>query len=51
MSIIMLAYYLITAFLAGILIWILVKEKDKTETVVLCLLLLVPILLRLLRIN
>jgi len=47
--IIMIAYYLMTAFLLGLLIWNFVRARDRRGDLVLYLLVMLPLLLRLLR--
>lgn len=49
MSVIMIAYYLITAFLAALLVWGFVRAKGRRGDLVLYLLVLIPLVLRLLR--
>ncbi len=51
MPFIMILYYLITAFLAFLLAWNFVREKKKAEDLALYLLVLIPLVLRLLRIK
>ncbi len=51
MSLVMIAYYLITAFLVVLLAWNFVREKKSPDNLVLYLLVLVPLLLRLLRVK
>ncbi len=51
MPLIMIVYYLITAFIAGLLIWNFVREKKDVQNLVLYLLVLVPLVLRLLRVK
>jgi hypothetical protein len=46
---IMIAYYLITAFLLVLLGWNFVRDKDRRGDLILYLLVMVPLLLRLLR--
>ena len=46
---IMIAYYVITAFLLGLLGWNFVREKDRRGGLVLYLLVMIPLVLRLLR--
>ncbi len=47
----MIIYYLITAYIAGLLIWNFVREKKDVQNMVLYLLVLVPLVLRLLRVK
>ena len=51
MPIIMILYYLISAFVAAMLIWNFVREKKSRDDLVLYLLVMVPLLLRLLRVK
>ncbi len=51
MPLIMWIYYLITAFILGMLIWNFVREKKSLNDAVLYLLVMVPLILRLLRIK
>ena len=51
MPVIMIIYYLIGAYLVGLLIWSLWREKKDLQNMVLYLLVLVPLVLRLLRIK
>ena len=51
MNVIMILYYLITAFIAGALVWNFVKEKKSANDMLLYLLVLLPLLLRLLRVK
>ena len=46
---IMLAYYVITAFLLALAAWNSVREKDRRQDLVLYLLVMIPLILRLLR--
>jgi hypothetical protein len=47
--VIMIAYYLIAAFLLVLAAWNFVRERDKRQDLLLYLLVIVPLLLRLLR--
>jgi uncharacterized membrane protein YbjE (DUF340 family) len=49
--VIMIAYYMLCAFLAGLLFWNFVREKKSKDDLVLYLLVMVPLILRLLRIK
>ncbi len=49
--VIMVAYYVLCAFLAGILAWNFVREKKSREELWLSLLVMVPLVLRLLRVK
>jgi uncharacterized membrane protein YbjE (DUF340 family) len=51
MSIIMIVYYIISAFVAGMLVWNFVREKKSVNDMILYLLVLVPLVLRLLRVK
>jgi hypothetical protein len=51
MPFIMILYYLITAYLAGLLVWNFVLEKKKVEEMAQYLLVLIPLVLRILRIK
>jgi len=51
MSFIMILYYLITAYLAVLLVWNFVLEKKKVEELAQYLLVLIPLVLRILRIK
>jgi uncharacterized membrane protein YbjE (DUF340 family) len=51
MSLIMIVYYVISAFVAGMLVWNFVREKKSVNDMVLYLLVLVPLVLRLLRVK
>jgi hypothetical protein len=46
---IMIAYYVITAFLLVLIVWNFVREKERCQDLVLYLLVAIPLLLRLLR--
>jgi hypothetical protein len=49
MPVIMIAYYVITAFLLVLLVWNFVSEKGRRGDLALYLLVMIPLLLRLLR--
>ena len=51
MPIIMLFYYVISAFIAGMLIWNFVREQEDKEKMLLYLIVLIPFFLRILRIR
>ncbi len=51
MPFIMILYYLITAGLVGLLVWNLWREKKSLQDMILYLLVLVPLVVRLLRIK
>ena len=48
---IMIAYYVITAFLLVLVGWNFIREKKSRNDLVLCLLVMIPLLLRLLRVK
>jgi hypothetical protein len=47
--IIMIAYYVITAFLLAMVVWNFIREKERRQDLILYLLVAIPLLLRLLR--
>ena len=47
--IIMIAYYVITAFLLAMVAWNFIREKERRQDLILYLLVAIPLLLRLLR--
>jgi len=51
MPLVMMVYYVICLFIAGMLVWNFVREKDDRQMMLLCLIVLVPLVLRLLRID
>jgi len=51
MPIIMIIYYIISAFIAGMLIWNFIRVKEDKEKVLLYLIVLIPFVLRILRIR
>jgi predicted small integral membrane protein len=51
MPVIMIFYYMICVFLAGMLIWNFIREKQNKEDMLLYLIVLVPIVLRIFRIR
>ena len=51
MPIIMIVYYIISAFTAAMLVWNFIREKENKQTMLLSLIVLVPFVLRLLRIR
>ena len=51
MPLIMIAYYIISAYLLAMLIWNFIREKKNINDLLLYLLIMVPIILRLLRIK
>ncbi len=50
-KVIMILYYLITAFVAAMIFWNFWLEKKKVDRMILYLLVLIPLILRLLRIK
>ena len=50
-TIIMILYYIISIFLAALLIWNFVREKENKESMLLYLIVLIPLLLRIFRIR
>jgi len=50
-KIIMILYYVISAFTAAMLIWNFVREKEDKELMILFLIVLIPLILRILRIR
>jgi len=51
MPIIMIIYYIISVFIAGMLIWNFIREREDKEKMVLYLIVLIPFVLRILRIR
>jgi hypothetical protein len=51
MPLVMMVYYVICLFIAGMLVWNFVREKDDRQMMLLYLVVLVPLVLRVLRIN
>ena len=51
MPIIMIVYYIISAFIAALLIWNFIREREDKQQMLLYLIVLVPFILRLLRIR
>lgn len=51
MTLIMIVYYLICAYLAGILIWNFIKEKESSTKLILYVIVILPLIIRLLRIK
>lgn len=51
MSIIMILYYVLSAFVAGLLAWNFAREKKSVNDMVLYLLVLIPLILRILRVK
>lgn len=51
MPLIMIVYYVICLFIAGMLVWNFIREKDDRQMMLLYLVVLVPLVLRILRID
>ncbi len=51
MPLVMICYYLICAFIFSMLIWNFIREKKSVDDMILYLLVMVPLLLRLLRVK
>ena len=51
MSVIMIIYYMICVFIAGMLVWNFIREKEDKEKMLLYLIVLIPLVLRILRIR
>lgn len=51
MPIIMIIYYVITAYIVGMLIWNFIRENKSVDDMILYLMILVPLVLRLLRVK
>ncbi len=51
MPLIMIIYYVISAFIAGMLIWNFIREKKNVNDMLLYLLVLIPLVLRILRVK
>ena len=51
MPVIMIIYYIISAFIAGMLVWNFVREKKDKQKMLLYLIVLIPFILRILRIR
>ena len=51
MPVIMIVYYLISVFIAGMLVWNFVREKKDRQMMLLYLVVLIPFVLRILRIR
>ncbi len=51
MVFVMVLYYLISAFIAGMLVWNFIREKENWERMLLYLIVLIPFVLRILRIR
>jgi len=51
MSLIMIFYYALSVFIAGMLLWNFIREKEDREKMLLYLIVLLPFILRILRIR
>ncbi len=51
MSLIMILYYIISAYIAAMVIWNFLREKKNVNDMILYLLILIPLVLRILRIK
>ncbi len=51
MLVIMILYYLISAYVLGMLVWNFIREKKNFDDMLLYLLIMIPLVLRLLRIK
>ncbi|UCC38960.1 MAG: hypothetical protein JSV96_14275 [Candidatus Aminicenantes bacterium] len=51
MPVIMILYYLIAAYIVGMLIWNLIREKKSVDDMLLYLIVLIPLVLRLFRVK
>jgi len=51
MPLVMIAYYAISAFLLALLVWNFVREKKSPDDLALYLLIMIPLVLRLLRVK
>ena len=51
MPIIMIIYYVISVFIAGLLVWNFIRERDDKQRMLLYLIVLIPFVLRILRIR
>jgi len=51
MSVIMITYYVISAYIAAMVVWNFIREKKSANDMILYLLVLIPLLLRLFRIK
>lgn len=51
MSLIMILYYIISAYIAAMIIWNFLREKKNANDMILYLLILMPLVLRILRIK
>ena len=51
MPVIMILYYIISAYLVGMLVWNFIKEKKSVNDMLLYLLVIIPLILRILRVK
>ena len=51
MPVIMILYYIISAYIVGMLIWNFIKEKKSVNDMLLYLLVMIPLILRILRVK
>ncbi|MFB0564070.1 MAG: hypothetical protein ACETWK_00150 [Candidatus Aminicenantaceae bacterium] len=51
MPIIMIAYYVISAYIIGMLLWNFIREKKSIDDMILYLLVLIPLVLRIIRVK
>lgn len=51
MPLIMIAYYVISAFLAAMLLWNFVREKKNVEEMIQYMIVMIPLILRILRVK
>jgi hypothetical protein len=51
MPIIMIIYYVISVFIAGLIVWNFIRERDDKQKMILYLIVLIPFVLRILRIR
>jgi hypothetical protein len=51
MPIIMIIYYVISVFIAGLIVWNFIRERDNKQKMILYLIVLIPFVLRILRIR
>ena len=51
MPIIMIIYYIISVFIAGMLVWNFIREKDDKQSMLLYLIVLIPFMLRIFRVR
>jgi len=51
MPIVMIAYYVICAYLIGMLLWNFIREKKSIDDMILYLIVLIPLVLRVLRVK